>query len=249
MIRINKKIGSAIPDVLRVKGTKRVEKYVEDYNNGLREFDFVAEIYGHSEVKRSLEKLQDYKCCFCESNVSAISHGDVEHYRPKAGWVQGDEPINKPGYFWLAYDWDNLLLSCQICNQKYKKNHFPLITETTRAKKHSDDISKEDPYLIHPVNDDPEEHIEFNNEVPKAKNGSNRGKVTIEKLGLDRSLLNEKRRVTFNTVARLYKTAKALPNHVSEKQEAKNYLLSLQNDDVEYASMLRCFFKKNPIDF
>ena len=43
----------------------------------------------------------------------------MEHYRPKArvSTEQGD----KPGYYWLAARWENLLPSCTDCNSPRKQ--------------------------------------------------------------------------------------------------------------------------------
>ena len=182
MIQIRNKIGSDVPDVLIEKGVQERDKLINDYNSGKRIFSFDNEIYGDEAVKEALIKLQGYKCCFCEAHIGHIDDGDIEHFRPKAGWVQDNEPINKPGYYWLAYDWDNLFLSCTKCNQRNKKNHFPLQTPDTRAKNHNEDINNEDHLFIHPVNDDPEIYIEFNEEVPEPVNNNFRGDVTIKKL-------------------------------------------------------------------
>ena len=65
--------------------------------------------------------LIDPGCAFCESKVRHIAHGDVEHFRPKAGYEQGHR-FNRNGYFWEAYRWENLYYSCQTCNQVYKGN-------------------------------------------------------------------------------------------------------------------------------
>ncbi len=54
------------------------------------------------------------KCAYCETPTSVVSFGDVEHYRPKSI------------YWWLAYCYDNFLVACQICNQRFKKDIFPL---------------------------------------------------------------------------------------------------------------------------
>jgi hypothetical protein len=74
-----------------------------------------------------LLKLSQQKCAYCESVITASQPGDVEHYRPK-GRIR-DENGNivttvrcapgspHPGYWWLAYRWDNLLPSCTDCNR------------------------------------------------------------------------------------------------------------------------------------
>ncbi len=127
MIKILKRAHTNIPEILTTKGVEATKDLLKRFNNGEVDFgskDFNSKIYGHRKVKEALIHSQAGKCCFCESMFRHIGHGDVEHFRPKAGWVQADEPLNKPGYFWLAYDFDNLLLSCEICNQIHKKKIF-----------------------------------------------------------------------------------------------------------------------------
>lgn len=55
------------------------------------------------------------KCAYCEAPTTAVAFGDVEHYRPKSV------------YWWLAYSFDNYLASCQLCNQKFKGDNFPIL--------------------------------------------------------------------------------------------------------------------------
>lgn len=65
-------------------------------------------------AKTQLKKESNRKCAYCEANTAVVAHGDVEHYRPKSI------------YWWLAYTYDNYLYACQICNQSYKSNNFPI---------------------------------------------------------------------------------------------------------------------------
>lgn len=154
----------------------------------------------------------------------------------------------------MAYHFDNLFLSCQLCNQGHKKNYFPLALNSIRALSHNDNVSTETPLFIDIAYENPEDFIGFNEEVPFAIDGNIRGKETIKKLGLDRELLNEQRRTTLNRVRTIYKLAKSYPETPQHlKKQARDYVKgeyekSLQ-DSTEYASMLRCFFKANPIDF
>lgn len=254
MIRIKKKETALVPEILATRGKAEIISFNERYDNGEREFeskDFDSKIYGHDEVKKSLIKIQDYKCCFCESKIGHISYGDVEHFRPKAGWVQNDEKINKPGYYWLSYQWNNLLLSCQKCNQRYKKNYFPLLPYSTRAISHNDDIKSEQPLFINPADEEAEAFITFNEEIPKAVDDNERGNETIKKLGLDRELLNEQRRNRLNMIRDIYDLSKLFPETFPQKKEVllmiKKYYDSSLLDETEYASMLRAFFKKNPL--
>jgi hypothetical protein len=72
-------------------------------------------VYTDSEVRSVLVKMFKGKCAYCESKITAICSGDIEHFRPKGGY--GTRPLTKPGYYWLASDWDNLLFACPFCNQ------------------------------------------------------------------------------------------------------------------------------------
>jgi hypothetical protein len=64
--------------------------------------------------KRRLKSDSEGKCAYCESPTDVVAHGDVEHFRPKSI------------YWWLVYCFDNHLFVCQICNQSYKGDNFPL---------------------------------------------------------------------------------------------------------------------------
>ncbi len=63
--------------------------------------------------KDQLKVESNGKCAYCEADAASVSHGDVEHIRPKSY------------YWWLAYCYDNYLFSCQICNQLHKLDNFP----------------------------------------------------------------------------------------------------------------------------
>lgn len=149
-----------------------------------------------------LENVFYNKCAYCETKIEGFI-GDAEHFRPK-GRVrvkleddtseivktvdENKVQIQHPGYFWLAYHWQNLLPSCQLCNRySGKKDLFPVekshvavkrltvaeiadliekITQSSRAA----DIFYLEPrdldvfegrLLLHPYYDDPEKHLYF----------------------------------------------------------------------------------------
>ena len=204
MIRVQK--SAIVPAILVDKGipatTENCRLYATnsaEYDSGKTKFDILSSIYGAASVKQQLIDDQHGKCCFCEADFTANGYGDVEHLRPKAGFTKTRTgKLNRPGYYWLAYDWDNLLFSCQICNQRFKKNYFPLDNETARAKNHTFDYREESPQLLHPSADNPEAHITFNRHVPIAK--TNRGKVSIAGFGIDRPELSRVREAYLQNV-------------------------------------------------
>jgi uncharacterized protein (TIGR02646 family) len=239
---------AAPPEILDTRGKeenarnrKAYKKAPADYDSGAAAFSFDSAIYGHSSVKHALIAVQHGKCCFCESKINHISYGDVEHFRPKAGCRQNpDAPLRRPGYYWLAYEWSNLYLSCQLCNQRFKKNTFPLIDDSRRCHNHSDDLDQEEPLFIDPGGSvNPEDHIEFLAEQPRAKKGSRRGESTIDALGLRREPLRERRFDRWRTLSTLQNVVRLLPDE-PEGREALAILEDAVRDDAEYAAMARC---------
>ncbi len=249
MIRITKPLQP--PAILRVAGTrKRVALCREftlnemDFRQGLRTFTFDGGVYGHATVKQALVDAQYGKCCFCERKVGA--DGDVEHFRPKAGVRQNvSSPMLRPGYYWLAYDWDNLLLSCSACNQRHKRNLFPIATPADRAASHNDSVDDEDPLFIHPAHVDPQQYISFRKEIPYSLRGNRFAKQTIAALGLDREILNEVRRDRLGHLAAMRNVLDCRHQLSGDMEgqrllrQAEKYLQDAVLDNAEFAGMAR----------
>ena len=199
MIRIHKV--ATPPHTLISKGKPATaahrKAFVADrtgHRSGAKKFDFDRDIYAADDVKRALRGDQSDKCAFCEHKVRVGSSGDVEHFRPKSAVRQGRrDPLTLPGYYWLAYDWDNLLLACSNCNSRHKGNLFPLVNPKNRCRSHRGKLSRELPLFINPASEDPEPYIEFVGETIRPRNGSVRGQTTIDKLSLNRTELVEHR--------------------------------------------------------
>lgn len=251
MIKIDKP--DIAPRKLREAGKKKrrshctsYTKNKKKYDSGKKTFEFNPDIYGHKTVKQALKDAQYDKCCFCESKVTHIAYGDVEHFRPKAAVRQKTkDPLGRPGYYWLAYEWSNLLFSCQLCNQRYKENLFPLKHPGKRARSHKEDIEDEEPMLINPGHEDekPEKLISFRDEIAYAKAPIARGKVTIEALGLNRDELVEERKHHFDALQLIYHLANADPPK-PETDMAKAFIAKAIENSSRYASMVRCAIKQ-----
>ena len=223
----------------------------EEYRDGSRRFDFDRSLYAAKSVKNALLKAQHDKCCFCESKVTHVAYGDVEHYRPKAGCRQAPgEPLGRPGYYWLAYEWSNLMFCCQICNQRFKGNLFPLADPARRAHSHHDDLSTEQAIFLHPGIDDPAEFLDFREEYLFAIDGNPRGETTIEALGLNREPLAKVRRDHLALLRALVDSRNLLAREVSRRaapdpdlmeklSELDALIVELVRDSAEYAAMNR----------
>ncbi|MDX8522065.1 hypothetical protein [Mesorhizobium dulcispinae] len=164
-----------------------------DYESGSVSFDIETNIYGHQSVKAVLRTAQLKKCCFCEGIFEAHAAADVEHYRPKKYSQQAvKRPRVYPGYYWLAYSWDNLFYCCQVCNRSHKKNFFPLRNPNARARNHLEDIAAEEPLLLNPSGPaNPRDHIKFRQDV--AVGVTEAGDATVRVVGLNRNDLSEER--------------------------------------------------------
>ena len=237
MIRIKK---PKSPKILQTKGKAKQKEMCDAYEKGVREFEFDKEIYGHKTVKETLSNAQNDKCFLCEAKISHVSFGDVEHFRPKAGFCQSKkEKLKKPGYFWLAYEWSNLFFVCELCNRRYKKNLFPLANKENRATHYQTDLSREEPLFINPELENPEEFLAFRGENIFAINDNSKGETTIEAAGLDRPKLVADRRNKLRDICVIYNLAKNSPP-TPYKEEAEKLIESYKNSDSEeYTLMIR----------
>lgn len=196
---------------------------------------FPFKVYASPDVKPALAKLFNDKCAYCEALLST-QPGDIEHFRPKSEIKEGKQTL-RPGYYWLASEWDNLYLSCRDCNgERYqemvdeyvapkggKGNRFPVAPSSRRLK--YPNKSKEEPLLLDPCDDDPEEHLSFptarQGAVVPRKSGADatRAAETIRILGLNRVLLAQARKesLTFlelplDTLRQYHADARENPN-------------------------------------
>jgi len=254
MIRIKKP--RKIPQILKDKGGKEKLAMCDAYENeGKRDFDFNSKIYGDKTVKEALILAQHDKCFLCESKITHIDYGDVEHFRPKKAFQQNyKEKLNYPGYYWLAYDWQNLFLACKLCNQRYKKNFFPLANPEVREEvSHLSDLNKENPLFINPAKENPEKYISFRVDnlvgvVPFAIEDNAKGKATIKVAGLDRIKLCGRRFEHSKDLIALYKVASMnYPQPESDQAKAilQKRIADHIQDSAEYAGMFRAMVKSD----
>jgi 5-methylcytosine-specific restriction endonuclease McrA len=133
---------------------------------------------------------QHGKCAYCESPVRASYPGDVEHYRPKTAITRvrhrgkkfHEETPSKPGYWWLAYRFENFLFICFRCNSR-KGTRFP-VRGRARAVKPGIE-SRERPYLLNPYVNKPAQHFEFD-EIGGVLGLTQEGRFTVHVCGLGR---------------------------------------------------------------
>lgn len=261
---------SMVPQSLRGKmsaGARETREAIAHFNkpaNRGRNFEFEA--YKEPDVVEALMKLFYGKCAYCES-ILATQPPDLEHYRPKSAVLENGK-LKKPGYYWLAAEWTNLLPSCIDCNrfrhyigggkaqEGGKGNSFPLLDPVKRWKSPRQG-NQEQPLLLDPCRDFPEKHLDFLEEragaVIPANDGSHhgdlRGRTTIDVFGLNRPGLVQARKATLKifkghlTALRKESTA-AQKNpksrhHRIRLQGRRKELRELLTRDTQYLGMLR----------
>lgn len=238
------------PQSLKASGERQTKRDCEaydvcpgDYCSGKASFP-KRKYYSEKKVKDLLVAVHHSKCCYCERRFWETDNLDVEHFRPKGGIRQAFDQANDepPGYYWLAYRWENLLLSCNPCNRRYKKTFFPLENPEERARSHHDDVTRERPLFVDPVSQDPREHIRFDDDTPKGI--SLQGRMTIAGLCLGRAALQGDRRDHLDKIRKSYEVLKLAATHpeipelCAMADEARGLIEAAMRPDATFSSMV-----------
>lgn len=238
------------PEVLQDAGARETRKmcnaydlHPEEYRSGAKKFTFNDGIYNHRSVKDALVDMQHRKCCYCESRFLDTSWGTVDHFRPKTAIRHGPgKALEYPGYYWLAFHWDNLLVSCEKCNT-LKGSSFPLYDPGSRARCHHDESTDEEPLLVDPAGEDPRQHVRFR--AAAVEPLTHRAQETIKGMGLEREDLEEERRRKLEIVRthRDILRCEGRIDGIGEElvADARTYLRDAVLPQAQYSAMVRDF--------
>jgi hypothetical protein len=112
---------------------------------------------------------------------------------PSRGGFDRVRWVARPGYWWLAWTWENLVFGCTGCNTGVKNARFPQGKAASALRTHEAPPGEERPLLLDPADstEDPLDHIQYRRVyhrwIPTARDGSARGAWTIALLRLDTS--------------------------------------------------------------
>jgi hypothetical protein len=123
----------------------------------------VLDAYKAVGLKTHLRSESSDKCAYCESKITHVYWGDVEHIKPK-----GLFPRNR-------LDVGNLCLACAKCNN-LKLDYW------------SDELP-----LVNPFVDDPQDELVAFGAFVARRPGCDRARMTVSLLGLNRPELLERR--------------------------------------------------------
>lgn len=176
--------------------------------------------YGNPKIRERLEACSCGKCFYCESKLGGTQK-EIDHLV---------EVSISPG---LAYEWDNLYLSCSNCNDKLSHEEIPV-------EKVLDPCTDSDVTI--------QNNLTFEDECICSQPGSQIGVDTIKKFRLNSDLLDLKRG---KWLQKIMKEALAIRKCMIDegRKEAtadeKRSLLRYMQPDQPYSLMSEIFLKKN----
>lgn len=181
---------------------EETQKVIGAFDRG--EKPIISDLYKRKAIKNTYFASKNApfygRCAYCETPIADTQYIQIEHFRPKAGiknengnvvnlknssGLETDIPHH--GYYWLTYDWHNLVPSCAICNQP-KSTIFPVIGN--HAQSVGEEVN-ESPLLINPISDldedNPENHlaVDFETGIMQPVNDSPRGRACINLFNLN----------------------------------------------------------------
>jgi uncharacterized protein (TIGR02646 family) len=149
-------------------------------------FAFHDELLASDEVRAALWDACTGKCVYCETPLAQRTM-HVDRFPPASGALALDGALRADHSWWLAYAWENLYPSCAEC-QSFKGARFPVRGERAPVGKTSEALRDENPLLLEPRHDDPEQHLVFAEDGSVASTTVG-GRATIGILGLNRAQL------------------------------------------------------------
>lgn len=170
---------------------------IDDYEGGKKPSIIEAR---YRAYKQALLAAFHGKCAYCDTFIDDNQHGHVEHYRPKNrvrnednSAIEVEYPkfgkVEHLGYFWLAYDWQNLLPACDLCNGRGSRDNIPFGKSDRFPVKHQRahlpfGEAVEEPLLLDPTRQDPAGHLDFSLDG-FLRGLTEEGECTIRLLGLN----------------------------------------------------------------
>lgn len=211
MIRLRR--GSK-PAILDAKAAEWTKAFVEHQGplSQMRAADRFT--YRHPDIKAAIKRDALEKCMYCESKITHVHPGEVEHILPAS--LRRD----------LAVEWENLGFVCTECNREKRDYYEPVLP------------------LIDPYREDPAKHLVFYGPTVLHRTGSARGELTVQRLKLNRRLsLLERRAERIEQLQGLLDRIDAMDDGPL-KAMLEEALQDEVADDKEYAATSREFVRQ-----
>ena len=161
MIRLARR---PIDPTLAAQHAARVAQLHACLDGGIAIPTSVLDAYKAHRLKTHLSSESSDKCAYCESKITHVYWGDVEHIKPKSVFPRD------------RLDVGNLCIACAKCNN-LKLDYW------------SDAVPLVNPFVDEPA----EELVPFGPWITRQA-GSDHGRMTVSRLGLNRPELLERRK-------------------------------------------------------
>lgn len=224
---------------------EKMEDFFSSKNRSQKRYNWPFNKEIDNELKKFLHVAFHGKCGYCEIKIESQELGTVDRYRPNNG-VRDNKEFYQDLYWWLTFEWDNLIYACKECNQ-YKGNYFPV--RGVRASNEKDDYKNEHRMLLNPYLDETDKHFNYlhsNDGYIDAL--TDEGLQTIELLRLNRTNLLEGRR---NARKEIIEAVESLINGTQiDNRSLKKYLANIYEQEdptIEFLSYKR-FVLLNELD-
>ena len=162
--------------------------------------------YRHPDIKAAVKHDTHGKCVYCESYVSHVHPGEIEHIAPVSKCPE------------LVVSWENLTYVCTECNREKGTYYEPTLP------------------LVDPFVDEPGDHLVFYGPMVLHRSPSARGEVTVQRVKLDRAGLIERRKERIEQLKGLVDRIIALPTGAQRSSLETVLSEELQDDKAYAAT-------------
>lgn len=156
--------------------------------------------YAHESIKIQLNSMSYNKCFYCETKLKGHVK-EVDHYI--------EVSVNRG----LAYEWENLYLSCDSCNNKIPHSIIPVQDALSPCTDTDDKIMM---------------HLTFTDEFIQPMNNSEFGLKTIQKYRLDSEVLDVRRLRSLKSFLKLLREI-----HLKQVRENRNHLTDEEKNAID----------------
>lgn len=165
--------------------------------------------YKVKDVKRTLERMYNGLCCYCEARVGVVEYGHIEHRKPKRRFPKS------------TYDWKNMHLSCTFCNI-HKGNKYNIRNP-----------------ILDAVEDSISDHLTYDYERDGVRRWplTERGEITIDHVDLNREeLVLERLKVFIDTVKAIFSITRSpnTPDARFKKRKLKDKCKGIYGSLIEF---------------
>ena len=166
MIRIRRDINLIPPELLEEASRAQLE--LEELPEADRKEFIKQKAHIWQAFNCYLAQMSYGKCWYSESS-DPQSFFDVDHYRPKLEARRSDTDVDRPGYVWLTFSWENFRYAATCSNRRSENIEtgvidgkgiwFPLLEGSEKAS-FDNRTANEKPVLLDPVKQEDVDLIE-----------------------------------------------------------------------------------------